>query len=158
MSDWYEEPGIQMVCTCAEQLASLVRGWADRTAEIIEALPDATDEERAELVDELDSIANPKRSDTATDGAASVGDFLVMLDMTSMVYGLKPVDGGPGPVAHAGWKLQEQGPVYEAAKRAAREVLDGTGPGDLTEYRELIVDNPRPAAPGIPHLKAVPDD
>lgn len=155
MDDWYGEPGIKMLCDAATLLASMARSWADRMASIIEQLPQASDEERTDLLAELESHAKPKRDDTAVDGAANVGDFLVTLDMSSMAWGLKPIGGQPGPVAEAGWTLQQQGPVYEAAKRAAVEVLDGTGSGDLTEYYELAEENPPPAAPGIRHLRPV---
>lgn len=158
MANWYDEPGIQMLCDCALHLASLVRGWADRIAQILEKLPAADSDTRRELVDELEDLVRPKRSDTAAEGAANLGDFLVMMDMSSMAWGLKPVDAGPGPVAEAGWRLQEQGPVFEEAKRAANEVLKGTGDGDLAAYRELTADNPPPPAPGVPHLRAIEDE
>lgn len=155
MGDWYDEPGIKMLCDVGGHLASMARNCADRMADIVEQLPTAGEEERAELLDELEMWARSKREDSALHGAASVGDFLVMLDMSSMAWGLKPVGDGPGPVAEAGWKLQEQGPVFEAAKQAALEVLDGTGSGDLSEYYALIEDKPPPPAPGIPHLRSV---
>lgn len=155
MGDWYGEPGVKMLCDVGGHLASMARQGADRMAEIVEQLQTARGDERAELLDELETWARSKREDSALNGAASIGDFLVMLDMSAMAWGLKPVGSGPGPVAEVGWKLQEQGPVFEAAKRAALEVLDETSSGDLGEYYELVEGSPPPPAPGIPHLRSV---
>lgn len=154
---WYDDPGIVMLCEVAQQLAALGRSQADRIASLVEQLGDA-DQADEGLVDELAHLVRSAREDTAIDGLAHIGDFLVMLDMTSMAHGLKPNDAGPGPVAEAGWALQQQAPVRVAAKQAGEEVLDGTGPGDLTAYRAAITDNPPPPAPGMRHLKAVDEN
>ena len=155
---YQQEPFYDLVIFAARSQAFFTRNWSRRTADAIDRLRGDVlhggEREREAALDELRKLkpANPVEPEEG------IAHFLAMVDMSLSLWGLVDEDEGPTELSRIGKDLVDAATSRFYTSAALDELLEGSGDGDLTDFRSFEQETPMPRRPDQPsHLSVVRD-